>query len=575
MPGTAVSNQRKLLVLSNLSLVLSLMGCTGGPSDSDSKADDEIGSESGGSGTDSTGGDTTSTTDTTTETGDGDGDVECFDGVAPLPFDASASEVGYDLPAPDFAIDELRGPQTLAEFWTGCENHVFVIYAGNWWGTPIDPLVDDSDPDTHYWFIDAAQGHDLDMRTAIVGQIAQKVEARLEALGPEVHAARTSQFHYVLTPGLDIPLVTGILAANPNEAHFTVDRHQLVREGHNVAVFAGSWTPLLQQTRYWAKYFNAQYALDAALADEEASGDVLVERVADGVEIKGGEPFTWTLPDAATIAEYDRLAIDLRVGCPGAGHPYVATCGEWDTIASIWLCSTPDCSEPDKRRIVKWITPYSSPGRWLIDITPELLALAEGGELTFVSAHGDNDVGQYTYRYTADLRFSKSEDGLRPIASDPLVVDGNYGWDANYHMMWNEFVVTPPPGTERVELVAKISGHGGAEGSNCAEFCSFTHEFTIGGTAFGHQYLMENADRCAESVALGVTPNQGGTWFYDRSSWCPGWVIEEWSADVSAAIDLGGETSISYASWFGNQQPPTGGGATMDAKVELVYYGAP
>lgn len=563
----------KLAFLSNLPLI-GLVGCSSVEVEGDTQADDEVASSdtSTGSGTSS---DSGTSTDSGTETGDGDGDVECFDGVAPRPFDASASEVGYDLLAPDFSIEELRGPQTLSGFWTGCENHVFVLYAGNWWSSPIDLLIDDSDPDTHYWFIDTVVDHDLDMRKAIVGQIAQKVEARLTELGPEIHDARTNQFHYVLTPGLDIPLVAGVVASNANEAHFTVDRHQRVREGHNVAVYNGAWTPLLQQTRYWAKYYNAQYALDAQLEAEEAGGEVLVHRVAEGVEIEGGEPFTWTLPDAATIAEYDRLAIDLRVDCPGAGHPYGVACGEWDTIASIWLCTTPDCSEPNKRRIVKWITPYSSPGRWLIDITPELLALAEGGELTFVSAHGDNDVGAYTYKYTVDLRFGSAEDGLRPIASEPLVVDGNYGWDANYHMLWNEFLVTPPAGTERVELVAQISGHGAANGSNCGEFCTFHHEFSILGTAFGHEYKMENVDRCAEHVVDGVTPNQGGTWFYDRSSWCPGWTIEAWSADVSATLDVGSENTISYSSWWGNQLPPTGGGATMDARVELVYFGAP
>lgn len=556
--------------------LLILSACPSEPSDGD--AADEIGTtDETGSDTSTSGSESETASDTTgSETGDGEGDVECFDGILPRPFDASASEVGYDLPAPDFTVDELRGPQSLSEFWTGCENHVFVIYAANWWNSPIEALVDDSDPDTHYWFIDAAMGHDLDMRTAIVGSVAQRIENYLTELGPEIHDARTMQFHYVTSAGLDIPLVAGILAANPNEAHFTVDRHQLVREGHNVAVYNGAWTPLLQQTRYWAKYYNAQYALDVALGIEAAFDDVLVHRVADGVEITGGQPFVWTLPDANTISNYDRLAIDLRVDCPGAGHPYGSTCGEWDTVGSIYACTTDDCSEPDKRRLVKWITPYSSPGRWVLDITPELLTIAEGGDMTFIAYHGDNDVGQYTYRYTVDLRFSQAIDGLRPVGRETLIVDGNYAWDGNYHLQWNEFTVTPSPFAERVELATRISGHGAADGSSCAEFCTFTHEFTIAGTPFAHQYLMENADRCAESVHLGVTPNQGGTWFYDRSSWCPGWTIEEWSTDVTAAMDLGGENSISYASWFGGQMlPPTGGGATMDARAELVYYGEP
>jgi hypothetical protein len=296
-----------------------------------------------------------------------------------------------------------------------------------------------------------------------------------------------------------------------------------------------------------------------------------VTRVADGVEIAGGVPYEWTLPDAATIASYDKLEIDMHIDCPGAGHPYGATCGEWDTVGSIFLCGDPECLPENHRRVVKWITPYSSPGRWLIDITPELVHLAEGGALTFVSAHGDNDVGQYTYRYTVDLRFSHAEDGLRPIALTELVAEGNYGWNDTFHMQWSQFQFAPPPGTQKAELYARISGHGAADGSQCAEFCTFTHEFTVNGTPFSHQYLMENADRCAEYVELGVTPNQGGTWFFDRSSWCPGWTIEEWRSDLTAAVDLAGDNEVVYDSWYGNGNPPPGG--SMDMRVEVVFYG--
>lgn len=563
--------------LRNVAFVLPLAALLGCPSPT-APLDTSSGSTSGQDEVESGSGESEDTDSGASESESGDtttGEpVECFDGIAPLPFDASASAVGYDLPAPDFVIDELRGPQALSDFWTGCENHVFVLYSANWWNTPIDALVDDSDPDTHYWFIDDAASHDLDMRTAVVGQIAQRIEAALAARGPEVHAARTMQFHYVVTAGADIPLVAGIRDANPNEAHFTVDRHQLVREGHNVAVFNGSWTPLLDQTRYWAKYYNAQYALDARLEAEAADPDVFVYRLADGEAIHGEVPFEWTLPDAATIAQYDRLELDLRVDCPAPGHPYGATCGEWDTIAYFFVCNTPDCSESGKRRLVKWITPYSAPGRWLFDITPELLTLAAGGDMTFMAIHGDNDNGQYTYRYTIDLRFSKARDGLRPIGRELLVPDGNYVWASDYHTMFGNYSIVPPPGTERVELDVKISGHGATPGDSCGEFCTFTHQFTVGDTPFAHQYRMENVNRCAENVAQGVTPNQGGTWFFDRSSWCPGWTIEEWKADVTAAMNLAGETPIVYTSWIGANKPSTDAGASVDARVELVYHGS-
>lgn len=559
------------LVGSGLLLALGTVACkpSSDEGEGDTVADDtETGTSEG---TES--GDTTDEAETsdTEETGPEEG--PCFDDLERWTWDGSASAVGYDLPAPDFTVETLRGTKTFSEIWNGCDNHVFVVYSANWWSSPIEPLVDDSAENTHYWFVVAADDAaiDQDMRTALVGQIAQKIEGYLESLGEDVHAENTDEFHYVLDSGLDMPVVAQILASNPGEAHFTVDRHQIVREGHNVAVYNGAWTPLLEQTRWWSKYVNGQYALDAALVAQEDAGEVLVHRVADAVEITGGVPYEWTLPDAETIAQYGKLEVDMLIDCPGAGHPYGATCGEWDTVGSIMLCGDDECTGENQRRVVKWITPYSSPGRWVIDITPEMIELAAGGTLKFVSYHGDNNVGQYTYRYTVDLRFSQREDGLRPIAKTELVPRGNYGWNDNFHMTWSDFAFDAPPETEATELYARISGHGAVDGSNCAEFCTFTHEFTVNGTPFEHQYLMENVDRCAEYVDRGVTPNQGGTWFFDRSSWCPGWTIEEWRADLTDAVIVGDQNAVSYDSWYGSNQPPPGG--NMDMRVEVVFYG--
>ena len=124
-----------------------------------------------------------------------------------------------------------------------------------------------------------------------------------------------------------------------------------------------------------------------------------------------------------------------------------------------------------------------------------------------------------------------------------------------------------------MELYARISGHGMADGTNCAEFCTFTHQFAFNDTPVAHTYVMENTvNRCAAMVDQGVVPNQGGTWFYDRSSWCPGFPIEEWREDVTSAVNLEGSNSIAYTTGLGNVANGTTGGGNMDMRVELVYY---
>ncbi|MBW2530788.1 MAG: hypothetical protein JRI55_04880, partial [Deltaproteobacteria bacterium] len=378
----------------------------------------------------------------------------------------------------------------------------------------------------------------------------------------------SSRFHFAVDNGYEVPVIGDVLSMNMGEWHFVIDRHQLIREGWSPSSFTGAgFTSMLENTRFWPIYYNYWYGLDHKHEQEETSGDVFVHRVADAVDITAGEPFTWTFPDAETMAAYDRLEADMIVGCAGSGHPYRSKCGEWDTVGGIFLCEDELC-EGAQRRIIKWITPYSSPGRWVIDITPELVHLADGGDLTFVAAHGDNNVGAYTYKYTVDMRFSHADDGLRPFAIEELVPRGNYGF-AGMTDAFEPWQVVAPEGTVKAELYARISGHGMAE-NNCAEFCTFEHLFEVNGTPFMHEYLMENYLRCAEWVSLGVTPNGGGNWQPDRSSWCPGWVIEEWREDLTAAFDLEGGINVVDHTATQELGPPPGG--NMDARVEIVFY---
>ena len=503
-------------------------------------------------------------------------DTTCEDGLPSTPFDSSATITAYDQPAPDFTVNTTDGEWTLSEHWTGCDNYVFVMYnsgygtgADQLWASSVAEIIDDSAPNTHYFFVTLEAGLATGDREARVLEVCDKIQTHLETTDQATRDHWADRMHYVTDFGRDIPVVDGVLDVCPGEVHFTIDRKQLVREGHNTSYFTGSsWVPQFGNTRYWARYYNAQYLLDEQLEEQEAGENMLVHRVADREDIAGSEPFNWTLPDAATIAGYEKLEIDMHVDCPGAGHPYGSTCGEWDTVGSLWLCADDDCTAETRRRIVKWITPYSSPGRWVIDITPELVHLAAGGELRFMAQHGDNTVGPYTYKYTVDFRFLKAEDGLRPFAIEPMIPMANYPF-ADMADTFDPFVITPPSGTQKVELYARISGHGAVTPSGCAEFCTFEHTFDVNGTEHQHVYLMENENRCAQWVELGVTPNQGGTWHFDRSSWCPGWTIEEWREDLTESFDLTGANTVNHIPTYLSGDPP---GGNMDARVEIVFY---
>jgi hypothetical protein len=523
----------------------------------------------------SSSGETQTETVTESETESDSGSL-CEDGLLPTPFDLSASEVGYDLPAPDFTVHTTTGPWTLSEHWNGCDNYIFVLYhpgygdsADEFWGSDIGELVEDSAPNAHYFFVTLEPGLSTEQRQARVMEIGERIQTLLEKKDEATQNSWMGRLHYVTDPGRDISVIDGVLKANYSEVHFTIDRRQLIREGHNTSYYTFSgWKMQLRNTRYWAKYFNAQYLLDERLKEQEKSEDVLVHRVVSEQDITGDVPFLWTLPDAATMSEYGKLEVDMRVGCSGVGHPYRSTCGEWDTVGSIWLCGDEECTSENRRRIIKWITPYSAPGRWVIDITPELVALASGGQMRFMAQHGDNNVGPYTYKYTVDLRFSKSAEGLRPFAVETLIPENNYPFESMAEA-FAPFEVTPPTGAVKVELYALISGHGAITGSGCAEFCTFEHTFDVNGVDHQHIYRMESQDRCAEWVELGVTPNQGGTWHFDRSSWCPGWTTELWREDLTGSFVMDTLNAIEHIPTYHGGPPP---GGNMDARVELVYY---
>ena len=93
-----------------------------------------------------------------------------------------------------------------------------------------------------------------------------------------------------------------------------------------------------------------------------------------------------------------------------------------------------------------------------------------------------------------------------------------------------------------------ITGHSfGHDADNCAEFCNHTHHFDIN----GREYVKDHPEAgtaagCKQQVSVGVVPNQFGTWPYGRAGWCPGLEVTPWVVDVTEAVDLNGDNTVTY-----------------------------
>ena len=266
-----------------------------------------------------------------------------------------------------------------------------------------------------------------------------------------------------------------------------------------------------------------------------------------------------------------------------------ATCVGYETAIAAdteeCLCSTPDGSETETTytcradgsgfddcacscgtEIGRWITSYARNGKWIMDASPALAFLKEGGEQSIRFA------SSYSYENTLTFHLTNEDKGGSPDTVHALFTGG--GFNAEYNDKYSPMEVEIPADASRVELYAVISGHGwGAEVENCAEFCNHTHHFTINGTEFVKEHpAAGRAEGCVEQIENGTIPNQFGTWPYGRGGWCAGKQVDPWIVDVTDAVTPGETATITYQGLFeGEDYVPeaSGSGSGFGANINM------
>ena len=105
-----------------------------------------------------------------------------------------------------------------------------------------------------------------------------------------------------------------------------------------------------------------------------------------------------------------------------------------------------------------------------------------------------------------------------------------------------------------------ITGHGGADPGNCAEFCNTTHHFDVNGNEVMRDFPEAGASTdCMDKVAEGTVPNQYGTWWYGRSGWCPGKEVQLVMQDITAHVTPGEDAVVDYEGYYNGAPYPSGG----------------
>lgn len=483
------------------------------------------------------------------------------------PFSEGPYGPGYREIAGPFVLPTQHGDWDFEAEWTGEDIHVFVFhhadydYSNQLWSSSVADLLDKSPQNAHYFFCsyqtDAAA--DVQSMSVAMGQA-------LDQLVPEKQAWWVDRVHFVTAPAFEVPGAFGAaVQAHPSFA-FAIDRFQRWR-AVGLLLFPGSdqATAELSYLTHEVRWFNFEWARQSALDAEE---DVTVITLFDGQNVKN-EIAEVELPDAATMAGFDTMRIDLEANCPGHDEQ---NCGEWDYVSWFHLCADPEDPETCDVEVARWITTYGREGRWVTDISPMLALLQEGGTTRF-RYNGGN-----AYDVTLRLYLSNRGKGGHPDEA-VFLWPGKDPFDENYNVDRPPIVLDVPDDVIKVELYALITGHGfGVDTKNCAEFCNHTHHFSVNGTEFVKAHPeADDMWGCMKQIEIGTVPNQYGTWPFGRGGWCPGLDVIPWSADVTDAI-VEGENELTYEGLLDGEPfvpvPANNGGFKGGIRMSswLVYW---
>jgi len=278
---------------------------------------------------------------------------------------------------------------------------------------------------------------------------------------------------------------------------------------------------------------------------------------------------------------FTTLELDFALGC-GDGVRDI-DCPQWDHVITALACCADAlandlaCEASNGFEIGRWITTFGrGVGRWVTDVSP-LLPLINGDSgnarscnLTVFGVPWAGNNGQIPWTGSLNMRFVEPPqppqftafEVLRPWANvSTSTGNGVYqyfewiSFNQSYETYFPPFEFDAPVDYKRAEMSVVVTGHGN-DNHGCGEFCTTTHQFTVN----SHTTVLDldNPDNanlgCGDSVTLGTTPNEYGTWLYGRDGWCDGREVAPRKIDLTNQLKATGNT-ISYRGFYNGSIP--------------------
>ena len=80
-------------------------------------------------------------------------------------------------------------------------------------------------------------------------------------------------------------------------------------------------------------------------------------------------------------------------------------------------------------------------------------------------------------------------------------------------------------------------------------------------------------DGCEQQVDAGTIPNQYGTWWYGRNSWCPGKEVQISRFDLDGLVTPGSSIQFDHETYGPNERDLNGGGGErIEVQSWMVVY---
>ena len=521
-------------------------------------------------------------------------------GMTSIPFDEGSGGYLFGDLAEDFRVTELYGETwSLRENWTGCESYIFFsffefqnadsqTYMENLWKSDLQEIIKASAENVHFFFI-SSESDPVARETRMKGLHERRAQAAYFLFPNDEEKRKNweSRIHLVTDRLPDVQGSVGSFVVDymnyasnatpvdlgdkgqaypPPVVSFAIGRDQRWDPTGNQAEYVGG-PQNLKMTAYNSAFYNHRAELRAHLDAEENTTvyPLIDEMVTTRVFNKDA-----SFPDAAAMDDIDTMELDVQVTCKER-NPFA--CSEWDRIARISLCTEFDAEDPESctlsSEIVRWITPYWRRGRrhWVLDASAFLGLVQEGGKQRFRIEMGPGWERATERQATMSVRLSNQNKGMK--SRNVTYAFGGGSFNASYNENHPPFVFTPPEGSSRVELVTIISGHGQESGNNCAEWCNHMHEFSINDSDKKYKVAYTGMGMpfgCADRAGIGVVPGQWGNWSQSRAGWCPGLPVDTVRFDITEAVTLGAENTLSYEASF-NGSTPAGGNISMSTYI--------